>query len=140
MRVNRGRESSAPGELRGPTFTGDVWADPVLASGDGVMVNTVLFTPGARTHWHRHERGQVLLVTHGRGYVQLRGGEGTWVRAGDVVHFAGGEEHWHGAGPDTWMSHTAISLGATEWLDEVSAEDYERSVGTPPDPSAESGA
>ena len=46
MRVNRGRESGAPGELRGPTFTGDVWADPVLASSDGVMVNTVLFTPG----------------------------------------------------------------------------------------------
>ena len=131
MRVNRGRESGAPGELRGPTFTGDVWADPVLASADDVMVNTVLFTPGARTHWHRHERGQVLLVTHGRGYVQVRDGEGTWVGPGDAVWFPPGEQHWHGAGPDTWMAHNAISLGATEWLDPVTPQDYERSVASP---------
>ena len=128
MRVTRGREADKTSELRGPTFTGDVWAEPVLATGDGVTVNTVFFTPRARTHWHHHEHGQVLLVTHGRGYVQVRGGEGTWVRAGDTVWFPPGEEHWHGAGPETWMAHNAISLGATEWLDPVTDEDYDGSV------------
>jgi quercetin dioxygenase-like cupin family protein len=93
------------------------------------MVNAVFFPPGGRTHWHRHERGQVLLVTAGRGYVQVRDGEGTWVAAGDVVHFPPGEEHWHGAGPESYLLHTAISLGTTEWLEAVSPADYERSVG-----------
>jgi quercetin dioxygenase-like cupin family protein len=128
MRVTRGREADKASELRGPTFTGDVWAEPVLATGDGVTVNTVFFTPGARTHWHHHEHGQVLLITHGRGYVQVRDGEGTPVGPGDAVWFPPGEQHWHGAGPDTWMAHNAISLGATEWLDPVTPEDYERSV------------
>lgn len=132
--VNRGRQAGATSDLRGPTFTGEVWADPVLATGEGVTVNTVFFPPRARTHWHRHERGQVLLVTHGRGYVQVRGGAGTWVAAGDAVYFPAGEEHWHGAGPETWLTHTAISLGATDWLEQVSAEDYGRSVGTPSGP------
>jgi quercetin dioxygenase-like cupin family protein len=131
MRVTRGREADKPSELRGPTFTGDVWAEPVLATGDGVTVNTVFFTPGARTHWHHHEHGQVLLVTHGRGYVQVRGGEGTWVGPGDAVWFPPGEQHWHGAGPDTWMAHNAISLGTTEWLDPVTPEDYDASVRSP---------
>jgi quercetin dioxygenase-like cupin family protein len=130
VRVTRGREADRPSELRGPTFTGDVWAEPVLATGDGVIVNTVFFTPGARTHWHHHEHGQVLLVTHGRGYVQVRRGDGTWVRAGDTVWFPAGEEHWHGAGPDTWMAHNAVSLGTTEWLDPVTDEDYDASVGS----------
>jgi quercetin dioxygenase-like cupin family protein len=129
MKVNRGREAGTPSDLRGPTFTGDVWAEPVLTTGEGVTVNTVFFPPGARTHWHHHERGQILLVTHGRGYVQVRDGEGAWVGPGDAVWFPAGEEHWHGAGPDTSMTHNAISLGTTEWLDPVSAEDYGRSVG-----------
>jgi quercetin dioxygenase-like cupin family protein len=129
MKVNRGREPGEPSEQRGPTFTGTVWADPLLATQDGVMVNAVFFPPGGRTHWHRHERGQVLLVTAGRGYVQVRDGEGTWVAAGDVVHFPPGEEHWHGAGPESFLLHTAVSLGTTEWLEAVSPADYERSVG-----------
>ena len=129
MKVNRGRERGAPSEQRGPTFTGTVWADPLLATQDGVLVNAVFFPPGGRTHWHRHERGQVLLVTAGRGYVQVRDGEGSWVGAGDVVHFAPGEEHWHGAGPESFLLHTAVSLGTTEWLEAVSPADYEGSVG-----------
>jgi quercetin dioxygenase-like cupin family protein len=129
MKVNRGRERGAPSEQRGPTFTGTVWADPLLVTQDGVLVNAVFFPPGGRTHWHRHERGQVLLVTAGCGYVQVRDGEGTWVGAGDVVHFAPGEEHWHGAGPESYLLHTAVSLGTTEWLEAVSPADYERSVG-----------
>jgi quercetin dioxygenase-like cupin family protein len=129
MKVNRGRERGATSDRRTETFTGEVRGDPVLSRAPEVVVNDVSFAPGARTHWHRHERGQVLLITHGRGYVQTRDGEGSWVEAGDVVHFPPGEEHWHGAGPDTYLVHRAISLGRTEWLDEVRDEDYRRSVG-----------
>lgn len=129
MKINRGREDAAASDLRGPTFTGEIWADPVLATDDGVTVNTVFFPPGGRTYWHHHERGQILLVTHGRGFVQVRGGEGAWVAAGDVVYFPAGEEHWHGAGPDSYLTHTAISLGTTDWADEVTPADYEASVG-----------
>jgi quercetin dioxygenase-like cupin family protein len=128
MKVNRGRESGIPSDLRGPTFTGNVWADPVLATDDDVTVNTVFFPPSARTHWHSHSQGQILFVTHGLGYVQARGGDAVQVGPGDVVYFSGDEVHWHGAGPDGYLTHTAISLGTHDWLDEVSSEDYERSV------------
>jgi quercetin dioxygenase-like cupin family protein len=131
MNISNGRVRGAASERRGPTFTGSVWADPVLRTEHGVIVNTVFFPPLARTHWHRHEWGQILLVTHGRGYVQVREGEGAWIEPGDVVYFPAGEVHWHGAGPEGFLTHTAISLGETEWLDEVSAADYERSTARP---------
>ena len=116
MMINRGREDGAASDLRGPTFTGQIWADPVLATDDGVTVNTVFFPPGGRTYWHRHERGQILLVTHGRGFVQVRGGAGAWVAPGDVVYFPAGEEHWHGALPGTTMTHLSITTGgAAVW-------------------------
>jgi quercetin dioxygenase-like cupin family protein len=123
MKITPGREQ-APSDRRGPTFTGEVWADPVLMTGEGVMVNAVFFPPAARTDWHRHEQGQVLLVREGRGWAQVRGGEGTELRPGDAVWFGAGEEHWHGAAPDSYLLHTAISLGDTEWLDPVTDEDY----------------
>jgi quercetin dioxygenase-like cupin family protein len=123
MRIARGR-LGAPSEERGPTFTGQVWADPVLGNEDGVLVNTVFFEPGSRTHWHTHEGGQVLYVTHGSGWAQTRDGEGGPITAGDVVHFAPGEEHWHGAAPDSVVLHVAISLQGHEWLEPVSDEEY----------------
>jgi quercetin dioxygenase-like cupin family protein len=124
MKVTRGHEQGAASDQRGPTFTGQVWADPVMAPTDGVMINTVFFPPGARTHWHRHAQGQVLLVTHGQGWVQVRDGEGTAVGPGDAVWFPAGEVHWHGAQPGSFLTHIAISLGETEWLDAVSDADY----------------
>jgi quercetin dioxygenase-like cupin family protein len=128
MKVTRGHEAGMASDQRGPTFTGTVWADPVMATTDGVTINTVFFPPGARTHWHRHERGQVLLVTHGQGHVQVRDGEGTVVGPGDAVWSPAGEEHWHGASAETYLTHTAISLGVTEWLEEVTEDDYRASV------------
>jgi quercetin dioxygenase-like cupin family protein len=128
MKVNRGRVPETPSDQRGPTFTGEVWADPILQDVPGVVVNTVFFPPGARTFWHYHEQGQILLVTHGLGRVQTRSGEGAWVRSGDVVFFEIGEEHWHGAGDASYLVHTAISLGATEWLEEVTEGDYRAAV------------
>jgi quercetin dioxygenase-like cupin family protein len=123
MRISHGR-TGAPSIEQGPTFSGQVWADPVLLPQDGVLVNNVFFEPGSRTHWHRHGFGQVLYVTIGGGWVQKRGGEGWALRPGDVVHIAAGEEHWHGARPDSYVSHLAISIGDVDWLDPVSDEDY----------------
>jgi quercetin dioxygenase-like cupin family protein len=131
VKINRGREAGASSEDRtdGETFTGTVWADPVLREVPGVNVNTVFFAHGGRTYWHRHTEGQLLLVTGGAGLVQSRGGGAERVGAGDVVHSDPGEEHWHGSGRGTMMVHTAVSLGVTEWLEEVSEEDYRAALG-----------
>lgn len=124
MKVTRGHEQGAPSDQRGPTFTGEVWADPAIAIPDGPTVNTVFFPPGARTNWHQHEQGQLLLVTHGRGWAQVRDGEGSVLEPGSVVWFPAGEVHWHGALPDSYLMHTAISLGQTNWFDAVTDEHY----------------
>jgi quercetin dioxygenase-like cupin family protein len=123
MRIARGR-ADTPSQKRDDTFTGTVWADPVLGAEDDVGVNDVFFEPGARTDWHTHAIGQVLLVTHGEGFVRTRAGDGGRIGAGDVVHIASGEEHWHGAAPDSYLLHVAISLGSATWLEPVSDEDY----------------
>src|SRR5215475_11446504 len=65
MKINRGREAGAASELRTATFTGEVWGDPVLPETDGVLINNVFFAPSARTHWHTHHQGQILVVTGG---------------------------------------------------------------------------
>jgi quercetin dioxygenase-like cupin family protein len=124
MRIAPGRAPGAASEERGPTFTGRVWADPVLGAEDDVTVANVFFEPGARTNWHTHAIGQVLYVTHGAGFVRRRDGEGGPIRAGDVVHIAAGEEHWHGAAPDSYLLHVAVSLGDADWLEAVTDEEY----------------
>jgi quercetin dioxygenase-like cupin family protein len=129
MRIARGRLPGAPTEERGATFTGRVWADPVLGDEDGVVVVNVFFEPGARTHWHTHEVGQVLHVVAGAGWLQVRGGPGAPLTAGDTAHIPAGEEHWHGGTASTAMLHLAVSIGATEWLDAVSDEDYRAAFG-----------
>jgi quercetin dioxygenase-like cupin family protein len=116
--------SEVGSDLRGPTFTGDVWADSVLPQTDGVIINNVVFTPGARTFWHQHEQGQILLVTAGRGWVCSHGDKALPLRAGDVVWTQPGERHWHGAAVDSVLIHTAISLGTTHWLNEVDPGEY----------------
>jgi quercetin dioxygenase-like cupin family protein len=122
MHIAHGRAGS-PSEQRTATFTGTVYLDPVLAA-DGVMVNTVTFTPGARTYWHRHAGGQLLLVAAGRGLVATLAGDARILTPGDVVWAEPGEEHWHGAAPDSLLTHTAVSHGLTQWLGEVAAPDY----------------
>ena len=123
MRIAKGRLGT-PSEERGPTFTGRVWADPVLGPGEGIMVNNVFFEPGSRTHWHRHEVAQVLYVIAGEGRAQARDGTGWTLEAGDTVHIGAGEEHWHGAAPTSFLLHLAVSVGSSEWLDPVSDDDY----------------
>ena len=122
MYVSHGR-SGQPSEQRTATFTGTVHADQVLDA-PKVMINTVIFTPRARTHWHRHPGGQLLVVTAGRGVVATRDGDIHLITSGDVIWAEPGEEHWHGACGDSLMTHLAVSHGTTEWGGEVGETDY----------------
>ena len=85
-------------------------------------------TRRARTHWHTHPLGQTLYVTAGCGRVQSLGGPVREIRAGDTVWIPPGEKHWHGAGPDTAMTHIALQEAldgsAVEWMEPVSDSDY----------------
>jgi quercetin dioxygenase-like cupin family protein len=136
MIVTRRRDDRAPSVEPTETFTGNVWRDPRLRDPeDGVIVNDVFFAPAARTDWHRHERGQLLFVTHGLGLVQVQSKPAQWIGPGDVVYFPAGEMHWHGAGPDTCLLHTAISLGTTDWQDHVTAEQYDAAISSSGPPS-----
>ena len=108
-----------PAANRSDTFTGTVWADPLLPTQDGVTVANVFFAPGARTFWHHHERGQLLHVVAGSGLIRSDGGPVESIRAGDLIWVPPGERHWHGAGPDNYLVHIAVSLGTTVWGEEV---------------------
>lgn len=127
MKVNRGREAGTGSSRQSEGFTGDVWADPVLTGTEVAAVNTVFFAPAARTHWHRHEGGQILQITAGSGLVVTRDGAAE-VRAGDVVWCPPGEEHWHGAGESGYLIHAAISVGDHEWLEPVTDADYHQQL------------
>ena len=89
---------------------------------------TVTFEPGARTAWHTHPLGQILLITQGSGWVQVLGGPKQTVHAGDIVTIAPGEKHWHGATATTAMAHLAIVEAVdgttTDWMEQVSEADY----------------
>lgn len=124
MLIVHGKQPEARTEKRSDTFSGDVWADPVLRQTDGVTVNSVFFSPGARTYWHTHERGQLLHVLTGDGWVCTRGGRPDRIRAGDLVWTPPGEVHWHGAAELHSLLHLAVSLGTTSWEQEVDEEDY----------------
>jgi quercetin dioxygenase-like cupin family protein len=118
--------------MRAPAeyFTGAVRMDPLMqAPGPArVQVVSVTFEPGARTTWHTHPLGQTLVVTSGKGLAQTWGGAIQEIRAGDVVWFPPGEKHWHGAGPETAMTHIAIQEMqdgmAADWLEAVSDQQY----------------
>ena len=126
MKINRGREPGTTSELRTANFTGEVWADPVLAETDGVLINNVFFAPGARTHWHTPStRARSSSSRAAKGAHATRDGGGGKLTAGDVVWIPPGEEHWHGAAPGSSMLHLAISLGGHDWLDPVTDEEYE---------------
>jgi quercetin dioxygenase-like cupin family protein len=124
MKIVPGRAPGALSEQRSATFTGTVWADPVLPATDGTTINNVFFSPGARTHWHRHEAGQVLHVTAGSGFVCAQGDAPQRLGVGDTVWIAPGEMHWHGAAPGSYLLHLAVSLGTTEWHEPVKDDEY----------------
>lgn len=116
----------------GKFFTGQTYLH-MLSASDAVFncpVGNVTFEPGARTHWHKHSGGQILLVTAGLGRYCERGGKIRVLRPGDVVRIAPGVEHWHGADARTGLVHISIETNAsgskTDWLDPVVDADYER--------------
>lgn len=123
MIISGSQKASAAGK-RGSRFTGVAHSYLTIPTTEGVTVNTVVFTPGARTYWHSHENGQILQVIAGRGRIRSAGGQLHTIRAGDTVWVSPGERHWHGADPESLMAHTAISLGKTVWQEEVSAEEF----------------
>jgi quercetin dioxygenase-like cupin family protein len=131
MKITRaGTRPSNPGQA--DWFKGQTRIDPLFNAHDPMRVQGVVLTfePGARTAWHTHPLGQTLIITSGFGRAQRQGGPVEELRPGDVVWFEPGEKHWHGASPQTAMSHIAIQEpkdGMTvEWLEHVSDEDYER--------------
>jgi quercetin dioxygenase-like cupin family protein len=107
-------------------FTGDVYVDAIAQShGTPPMtIGAVHFTPGSHTAWHRHTIGQTLYVTEGEGRVQSRGGPVITIRPGDVIRIAGDEEHWHGAAPQHFMTHLAITEGDTAWGEHLTEAEY----------------
>ena len=122
---------------KGPAanFTGDVYVTPIYLGQEPsrMTVALVRFSPGAHTNWHRHAVGQTLHVTEGVGLVGTREGSVVRVRAGDTVVCPPDEEHWHGATPDTFMSHLALlevlpgGQDPTTWLEPLPEEDYRSS-------------
>jgi quercetin dioxygenase-like cupin family protein len=117
---------------KGPSewFTGAVRVDALFEAAAPARVAGALvtFEPGARTAWHTHPLGQTLIVGSGCGRARREGGPREEIRPGDVVWFAPGERHWHGATATTGMSHIAIQERlegkAVEWGERVSDAEY----------------
>jgi quercetin dioxygenase-like cupin family protein len=124
---------SSIGTQKGPAdwFTGDVYIDAVAdpAATSTVAAALVHFTPGARTAWHTHPRGQTIFVTEGVGLCQREGGPAEVIRPGDRIFFEPGETHWHGAIPNRLMVHVALqqtdeSGSQATWGEHVNDEHY----------------
>ncbi len=111
-------------------FTGTAWLQ-MLVNNDSIYntsIGNVTFEAGARTRWHKHPGGQILLITDGTGYYQEKGKPAQLIRKGDVVKIPPDTEHWHGAAPNSGLTHIAISTnlqkGNVVWLQPVSDEEY----------------
>jgi quercetin dioxygenase-like cupin family protein len=126
------RRSGSQPSGKGPAdwFTGAVRIDPLLTPVPPARVEglAVTFESGARTAWHTHPLGQMLIVTFERGLAQRAGGPVEEIRPGDVVWFPPGEKHWHGASPTTAMTHIAIQESldgkTVEWMEHVTDKQY----------------
>ena len=112
-------------------FTGEARLDYLVMpkSPSQVSIAHVSFSPKARTTWHTHPIGQTLIVTFGKGYIQVEGEEKMLIHAGDVIWIAPHEKHWHGATETTAMSHIAIQEKDQNnqnvvWLEIVNDEQY----------------
>lgn len=130
MDISRnGSRPSTPGPE--DYFTGTVRIDPLFNADEPARAAgaSVTFEPRARTAWHTHPYGQTLIVTAGCGRVQREGAPIETINPGDVVWFGPGEKHWHGAGPDTAMTHIAIQEkdedGPVNWMEKVTDAQYE---------------
>ena len=129
MEITRNSIESTPGPSE--WFTGAVYVDPVAVPSDRsrLSASNVHFSPGARTAWHTHPHGQTIWVTEGIGLAQRRGGPIEVIRPGDRVFFEPGEDHWHGAAPNRFMTHLALfevdeQGNAAVWGEHVTDEEY----------------
>jgi quercetin dioxygenase-like cupin family protein len=131
MEITRiGSQPSAKGSA--DWFTGSVRVDPLFPAHPPTRTSagSVTFEPGARSAWHTHPLGQTLIITAGCGWVQQEGGPIEEVHAGDVIWFPPGVKHWHGATPNTSLTHIAIQEAldgrVVDWLEKVSDEQYRK--------------
>jgi quercetin dioxygenase-like cupin family protein len=131
MKIKRiGSEPS----VKGPAeyFTVTVRIDPLFQADPPARAvgASVTFEPGARTAWHTHPLGQILIVTAGCGWVQREGGPIEEVHPGDVIQFLPGEKHWHGATPTTALTHIAsqeqLDGKVVDWMEKVSDDQYRK--------------
>ena len=129
VQITKNSLATAPGSS--DWFTGAVYIDTVAtpSAPSRLGAASVHFTPGARTAWHTHPFGQTIFVTEGVGRCQRRGGPIEAIRPGDRVYFEPGEEHWHGAAPDRFMTHLAMHEvddqgSPVSWGEHVTDEEY----------------
>jgi quercetin dioxygenase-like cupin family protein len=129
MEINRsGSQPSGKGPAQ--FFTGNVRIDPLIQTTPPARVGgaIVTFEPGARSAWHTHPLGQMLIVTGGCGLTQVEGGPVLKIRPGDVIWCRPGEKHWHGATAKTGMKHIAILEAMdgknVDWMEHVTDEEY----------------
>ena len=134
MEITRNNLETTPGPS--DWFTGSVYIDTITAPSttSAVGAGAVHFTPGARTAWHTHPHGQTIWVTEGIGLCQREGGRIEVIRPGDRVFFEPGENHWHGAPANRFMTHIAIqqadeSGSPVTWGEHVSEEQYAQAPG-----------
>jgi quercetin dioxygenase-like cupin family protein len=129
MQLTRNCGESVPGPSE--WFIGAVFLDPVArpSQGSRLSASSVHFAPGARTAWHTHPHGQTIMVTEGVGRAQRRGGPVEAIEPGDRVFFEPGEDHWHGAAPERFMTHLAMldvdeQGNSATWGEHVTDEEY----------------
>jgi quercetin dioxygenase-like cupin family protein len=134
MQMTRNGTDTNPGQS--DWFTGAVFIDAVASPSNGsrLSASRVHFTPGARTAWHTHPNGQTIFVLEGVCFCQARGGPIEVVRPGDRVFFEPGEEHWHGAAPNRFMTHLAMlevdaDGNPATWGEHVTDEEYSAAPG-----------
>jgi quercetin dioxygenase-like cupin family protein len=131
IKVSR-NDSLESKKASGDYFTGAVQVQELFPADDPSRTSggKVTFEPGARSAWHTHPLGQILIVTDGTGWVQQWGGPIQEIRKGDVVRIPAGVKHWHGATPTTAMTHIAIQEQlngkAVEWMEKVTDEQYRK--------------
>lgn len=117
-------------QLPNEWFTGNAFLSPLVAKdkNNEFSAGAVTFEIGARTNWHTHPKGQVLIVTEGSGFYQEKGKPAQIIKKGDVVNIPENVEHWHGASAKTSMTHIAITNFKEDvqvtWLKPVTDEEF----------------
>lgn len=118
------------GKVITANFTGTVWVQQLIGKDTtfNLVAGSVTFEPGARSYWHTHNAGQILLITDGIGYTQEKGKPIRVLHKGDIVMCPPNVEHWHGASPGCSMTHLSLNpnadKGVVTWLRPVTDEEY----------------